>query len=459
MLTKIKQWINRNDILDEGDKVLVACSGGPDSLALVHLLYRLKDEYSLALAVAHVNHMFRGAESDAEEAFVVDFCRCMNLPCYHAAIDVPAYIETSGRSPQDAARVKRYHYLRQVAETIGGAKIATGHHRDDQAETILLHMFRGAGSAGLSGMKAKGDGIIRPVLDVTRQELESYCQEHGLHPQIDSSNLKNNYLRNYLRRELMPLLEKRFNTNLTETLCRTATLIGDEHEFITHHAIDLWPTVVEEANQRIILDCQRLCSLHIAMQREIFRMAIEKKQGSLKGITFFHVERLLELAEDKNVGSIVELPGGLGARKGYDVIILEALPVQVTPSGIAPPGILLMIPGVTYIEPLGLMVMATLSDVRPQQVQEESVVFDWQRLTPPLSVRTRQDGDRFRPYGLAGSKKLKDFFIDAKVPREKRDYIPIVCDEQGIVGVGACRLAERAMPGDDTKQFLRLTIK
>lgn len=459
MLTTVKRWIERNRLLDSGDRVVAACSGGPDSLALVHILHQLQPEYGLTLAVAHVNHMFRGDESDADAAYVAKFCAGLGLPLYETAIDVPRYIKSSGRSAQDASRILRFRYLRHVAAELGGAKIATGHHRDDQAETILLNLLRGAGSTGLAGMRPTGNGIIRPLLNMSRRDIDDYCRECGLSPRIDSSNLKTDYLRNYVRIELMPQLKHRINANLAETLCRTARLLGDEHDFITEYASNLWPSLASEEKAVIIIDCQRLISLHISLQREMFRMAIAKKQGNLKGITFFHVERLLELAMSGSVGSIIELPGDIIARKGYGTVALEAPSPEPLPTGIGPPGSELVVPGITEVPALGLTITAKLLAVRPEPGVADTAIFDWRELTPPLYVRTRQEGDRFWPSAAPGSKKLKEYFIDAKIPRQIRDRLPIFCDSRGIIWVGGYRQAERSRPVGNTETYLQLSIK
>ncbi|MDR3560000.1 MAG: tRNA lysidine(34) synthetase TilS [Negativicutes bacterium] len=459
MLTKVRLWIERHRLIAPGDKILAACSGGADSLSLVHLLHRLVPEYGLTLAVAHVNHMFRGAESEADAAFVGQFCARLGLMYHQADIDVPHFIRNNRYSPQEAARILRYRYLRQVAATMGGAKIATGHQRDDQAETVLLNLLRGAGSAGMTGMNPADDDVIRPLLGTNRIEIETYCREHALAPRFDSSNLKTDYLRNYLRLEILPLLKTRFNANVTEALCRTARLVGDEHQFIIEAVGARWPDVVREEGELLEVDCRRLNALHIALGREVFRQVIAKKRGSLKGITFFHVERLLELAASGSVGSVVELPGELVARRGYHAVIFETPMAVPTAAGVEWPEVELLIPGVTAIPALNLTVTAKLLDTRPQDLPSDSALFDWRQLMPPLWVRARREGDRFRPAGGAGSKKLKEFFIDTKIPREKRDRIPLFCDQQGIVWVGGHRQAERARPDESTGCFLQLSIQ
>jgi tRNA(Ile)-lysidine synthase len=457
MLIAVRSFIDSHCLLARGDKVLAACSGGPDSLALVHILASLAGEYGIGLAVAHVNHGMRGAEADADAAFVGEFCAGLGLPFYQTKVDMAAYAAESGLNKQEAGRLLRYRYLRQVAAELGGALIATGHNRGDQAETVLLSLFRGAGGDGIAGMKPAESGLIRPLLAVERPAIDAYCRENGLEPRLDKSNLKTDYRRNFLRLKLMPLIEREINPNLVDTLCRAAEIIGDEHELVAELARAAWPEVVSEDEVGLALDCRQLESLHVAVRRELVRQAIEKKRGNLRGISFFHVERLLEKTTNGSTGSVLELPGNLVARKDYGKLVLTE--PATPPGGIKPPGVTLAVPGITPVPVLGLTVVAELAASRPPEAGPGSAVFDWEALTPPLFIRTRKDGDRFRPAGGAGGKKLKEYFIDVKVPRWQRDRVPVFADSRDIIWLGGFRQAERGQPGPATKKFLQITIK
>ena len=457
MLTKVKAWINKHTMLTEGDKILVACSGGPDSLALLHIFNELSAQYNIRIFAAHLDHMFRGLESAQEAAFVADFCQARHIPCFSAAIDVPKFIKQTGLSGEDAARVVRYQYLRRIAQELGGAKIATGHHRDDQAETVLINILRGAGSAGIRGIQPVNGEIIRPLLSVSRTEITEYCLAHHLEPRLDSSNLQTNYLRNRIRIILLPELEKQYNVAVKDALCRTATIIGDEHDFIQERAQSMWSQVVTEQADKIFIDAKKMESVHIAVKREVFRMAIEKKQGCLTGISFHHVEMLLELLANGRVGSIAQLPGKLAAYKSYDGLYLGVRDVTL-PAKVDYRVQVLSVPGTTCITELGLVITTELTDERNSTLQSHVAVFDWLALQPPIVVRVRRDGDKFQPLGFHGNKKLKKFFIDAKVPQHLRDCTPIICDSQGIIWVGGYRQAESGKVTEQTKRFLKITI-
>lgn len=457
MLIKVRAWMDKHGLLVKGDNIVVACSGGPDSLALLHIFNEIRLEYNINVFAAHVDHMFRGLESAQEAAFVVDFCQVRQIPCYHKAIDVPKIIKETGLSGQEAARIVRYQYLRQVAKGVGGGKIATGHHRDDQAETVLINILRGAGSTGIRGIQPMNGDLIRPLLSVSRVEVLAYCKEQNLEPRFDSSNLKMSYLRNRIRMTLLPELEKQYNIAVKDALCRTATLVGDEHDFIQTTARRIWTQVIKEQDGKLFIDGGKMETVHIAVQREIFRMAIEKKQGCLTGISFHHVETLLQMLSAGRVGSVVQLPGELAAHKSYEGLYLGINKLTKEPE-VQYCRQTLVVPGATVIPELKIKITTELTEVANDIPQSDVAVFDWNDLSEPLIVRRRLAGDRFQPFGFHGSKKLKEFFIDEKVPQQLRDSTPIICDDHGIIWVGGYRQAELGRVTAETKIFLTIRL-
>lgn len=456
MLDKVKTWINNYRLVKPGGRILAACSGGPDSLALVHILHRLKDEHGFSLAVAHVNHMLR-PEASGEAEFVEAFSTSLGLKCFITAIDVSAYSKANKISSQEeAARLVRYQFLRRIAAAWGGAQIATGHHRDDQVETVLLNFLRGAGSGGLRGMQALNGDVMRPLLAVSRPEIEAYCEEHGLQPRRDSSNFSTEYRRNRIRLELLPVLEKSYNPAIREAIWRLASLVGDEHDYICGEAAKLWGTVAI-AGDCVAIESQGLAALPTALQRELIRQAIEKKRGSLTGISFEHVEKLLIMALSGTVGSLLTLPGGFIARKTYAGLVVENGGLHQFKPGCTKElrPVTVVIPGSTTIG--NSTIVAELVTALPQK-RKNSAIFDLEKLVLPLSVRSRMPGDRFRPAGFNGSKKLKNFFIDDKIPEAVRNSVPIVTDQQEIIWVAGYRQSEHARITETTKKILQLTI-
>lgn len=456
MLEIVKSWIDQHSLLEEGDCVLAACSGGPDSIALVHILNRLQDEYGFLLSVAHVDHTMRGRESEEDAEFVAEFCLRLGLPFYQTKVPVEKFSIENRLSTMDAARILRFQFLRDTARALGGAKIATGHHRDDQSETVLINLFRGAGSLGLKGMRPQENGLVRPLLAVGRRDIEKYCARYGLQSRLDSSNLKTDYLRNQIRLELLPYLEREYNPNIRQSLWRISQIAADEYEYI-HEQSEKAGAIHLQSGGSVLIDREKMKAAAPALRRGIIRLALEKCRDNLKGISFDHVEMLVSMAIDGRVGTIRPLPGGLTARVDYHTIEFSHRDVQ-TDSGIEPPGIEINLPGKTAVAKLGIQVHAELQAVVAAELSSMQAVFDWNALQPPIFIRTRAEGDRFQPIGMKGTKKIKDFFIDAKIPRENRDKTAIFSDMKGIIWIAGHRQSERGKISKHTNSFLRLSI-
>lgn len=460
MLEKVRQWCSWQHLFMPGERILIACSGGADSLALTDVLLQLREPLQLQLYVAHLDHMLRGDASRADAAFVRDFCRQHGLVCFIQAADVAAYASKHRMSDEMAAREVRYGFLRETAAAIGGAKIATAHHRDDQAETVLLHLLRGSGSCGLAGIRPATDGIIRPFLGVTRAEIESYCRERNLTPRHDATNDQTEYTRNRLRLELLPQLKERYNPAIVEALCRSAELLADEHAFIQEYAREQWSSIARTEARQVIFDRQRLQLILPAVQRELFRLALEQVKGDLKGVSFLHIEKMMTLAGTGQTGAEIMLPQGIRVRCRYDDLEIFQITSQRSPKPLAPIDFeqVLTVPGITKIQPLGLSVMAEIAEKFPDLRKSNSIICDADKLEGPLCVRCRRPGDRFSPSGVGGSKKIKEYLIDQKIDRERRDFIPLFCDKNEIFWIGNYRQNQMSQPGPATKRCLRLTI-
>ena len=458
MRKKVTEWIKTQNLIVPGDLVLAACSGGPDSVALVHLLADLRSLLSFTLAVVHVNHLLRGADSFADAEFVANFCKYMGLDCYQTEIDVRSFAKQDGHSLEETARILRYQYLQSLADRLGATKIATGHHRDDQAETVLLNLLRGAGSGGLRGMLPGIERrIIRPFLAVDRRSIADYCQEYGLAYRLDSTNLSTDYLRNKIRLELLPMLAREYNPAISDTLCRTAAIMAEQNDFFQQAAQRLLAETTAMEDGNAIIRLNGIKNLHIALQREFFRTVIKKKQGHLKGISFYHVEKLIEMVNCCQVGKMLRLPGGLLAKRGYQTIDIS-MEQFVTQSADRTLIFGLTVPGKTEIKEMGIIVLTETVTEWNKISNKNVAVFDQSKLFLPLFVRARLPGDRFWPLGSTGGKKLKSFLIDHKIPADIRDSIPLICDQQGILWVGGYRQAERGKVLPSTRQYLQVTI-
>lgn len=460
MLEKVEAFCCKQGFFAVNGVILLACSGGPDSLALTDIFLSLRNKYDLQLAAAHFDHLLRGEASRQDALFVAQFCRQRDLPCYVGQNDVAAYMKQRRLSAEEAARLLRYAFLRQTLEQLGGGVIATGHHMDDQAETVLLHLFRGAGSAGLSGIRPRNRDIIRPLLSVTRQEIEAYCQEKRLKPRCDPTNFQPVYTRNRIRLELLPHLAEAYNPSITEALCRSADLIGEEHAFFLAHMKRLYESMVKEEEEKIFLDRQAFLKLHKAEQRGLLREILRRKRKSADGVALCHVEACIRLIHKGRQGANFIFPGRVYVEIVYERLCfwMEKERGLKTRKENNPTVVSLVLPGNTKAPFLQMEVQAQFFYIRPGSSDAFAAVLDADKITPPLVVRTRQDGDRFQPSGMQGTKKIKDFFIENKVNRQMRDRVPLICDQNGILWIVGYRISDIAKVSEKTTRFLQLKI-
>jgi tRNA(Ile)-lysidine synthase len=438
VLPRVRQAIHKHHLLTPGERVVVAVSGGADSVVLLHCLLRLRDEFSLSLHAAHLDHGLRKT-SHQDAAFVHALAASWGLP---ATIGPLGQALSGNRSPQAAARQARYRFLQEVALQIGATKIALGHHRDDQAETVLLNLLRGSGLRGLRGMLAIREGrIIRPLLGVGRDEIEAYAKRHHLSFLEDPSNRDPRFLRNRIRYQLLPLLQREYNPSISKTLAKTAELLAEEEAYVegTVEQISRRPLFSVQGN-RICMGVGVLRGLASPIRRRLLERAI--RAVAPKGyLTSTHLEAVERLLQPKGA-SAVTLPLGRSAWRSGDLLYLGWREKGE--------GFLfnreLQVPGEVELPELGMTVKAGImprSVIDLKEGNPDRAYADWDQVLPPLRIRNWRPGDRFRPWGLKGSKKLQDLFVDAKIPREDRGRVPIITDRKGILWVPGFRIDER----------------
>ena len=452
-----------------GATLVVAASGGPDSTALLRCLHNLREEHRLTLHVAHLNHDFRGAEADHDAAFVQRLADGLGLPCSIDKQDPIAYQRERGVSSfEQAAREMRYSFLSAVAASVGAAAIALGHTADDQAETVLLHLLRGSGLHGLRGMAEvaewpwpeprPGPLLFRPLLGATKADTAAYCRELGQLYREDSGNYMWRFTRNKVRHDLMPRLARDYNPRVRESLTRLSRAAAEDVDYIEGELSRHWPSIAEERDGSVGLSVPALSNLHPALRRHALRRAYSTIAGDARRLSESHVEAMLSLLRSERGGRAMDLPRGVRASRKRDTLSLscQAGPQPPLPALVGEHTIRLpQGPGET--------VETTISDwriilhaVEPGQrnpyaeggTPQFAARLNRDALGEVVMVRTRRPGDRFQPAGMTGTKKLQDFFTDAKVPRERRDHIPLLVCERGIAWVVGHRVAGWAVPAD-----------
>lgn len=483
----VRSTIEQNHLLSPGDAVVVGVSGGPDSLCLLHLLLRLSEEYDLRLHVAHLNHQLRGAEADADAAFVTRLATEWGLPATIESRDVPALAQERKLAIEEAARQARYGFLGRVARAVGARKIAVGHNADDQVETVCMHWLRGSGLAGLRGMQAVSrleelrlDGedvepggtedelrLIRPLLEVPRVDIEAYCAAHGLQPRFDRSNLDTTYYRNRLRHELLPFLET-FNPGIRQVLLRSSSIIAEDYAYLREQAAKAWAEIVlQETDEAITFDLARWRALPLSLQRSILREAIHRLRRSLRNINWVHIENAVQVLQKGNTGMAVTLPQGLEVTLGYDRFAVaskgyaETLPDM--PCVCAE--IALHVPGRKPLPGSEWSVTAEVMD-RPKvplaalrHAEPWLAYLDYAVTGSQLVVRPRRSGDRFWPQGLGDKPTtVNNFMTTAKIPRAWRDAIPLLVSPRQVLWLAGWRIDERAKVTEKTRQVLVLSF-
>ncbi len=445
------------------DTVVVGVSGGPDSVCLLHVLAGLQDKLGIKLHVAHLNHTLRGAESDADAEYVAALAQRLGLPATIEERDVRAYQTSHRCSLEEAAREVRYGFFAQVAQSAGASCVALGHTADDQVETILMHLIRGTGMAGLRGMQpfslwrsARGDSeirVVRPLLDITGEETEAYCAAHRLAPRQDASNLSPAHLRNRIRAELIPLLRS-YNPNIRAALLRAARALSDDYAWLQQEVSRVWPEVVREGPEGLVLDTKAFAYLHPALKRHLLRAMLDRLMGNLVDIEAVHVESILETLA-KPAGKSLDLPGGLVLSTEHGRAVVGP-PGERCPLPVLEGEHRLLVPGETRLG--GWLVTASIAH-HATDAQGWSADLDFDLAGGELVVRSRRPGDSFQPLGMSECKKLQDFMVDAKTPRSWRNRVPLVCSRSQIVWVAGWRIDERVKVTGSTERILHLEFE
>lgn len=447
LLNKVTSTVERHGLIAPGERVLVAVSGGPDSTCLLYLLNELKGELGAALYAAHVNHQLRGEESDREEVLVRETAEKLGLELFATRVDPDELRSKKRHSLQSAARQARRSFFRDAAKECKATKVALGHTADDRAEEVLIRLLRGSGLKGLAGIRPMSDGFwIRPLIEAEKKEILAYLDRHDIPFLVDSSNLREDYLRNRVRLRLLPLLREEYNPRVSETLARSAALFLEDEEFMARAARDAARSILSEKDDKILLDLRGLEEFHPALKRRVVRLAVLRAAKTLWGLNFGHVEAALGLA----TGGELHLPGGLRVQREYGSLAFFHHPPR---RGFEPLDLDLHIPGpgaypVPALETT-LVLSLTEEPEEPSSPDMLRVSLDPEKVPFPLTLRSPRAGDRVALLGGRGTKKLSDLWTDAKLPRRKRRELILLATEEKIIWAPGLYLDPRfrARPG------------
>lgn len=468
LVGQVRRTGQEHGLWSPGDCIVTAVSGGPDSVLLLHILNEIAQdsELGLKLICAHVNHGFRGGESDAEAEFVRKLAGKLQIPFELGVFDIPAYMKESGKGGQLAAREKRYEFLHAVADKYGASAIALAHHADDQAETVLMRILRGSGPSGLGGMKLKrrekNVELIRPFLRIYKNQLVAACESSGIPYVTDSSNLSTKYSRNAIRLDVLPFLGQ-YNEQLADSLNRLADVAGEEDDYMQSETERIHAEVVTWQDGGAAFGVRSFTSLHAALQRRLIKLILNYLPLGTDDSDFVKIETIRKgVVQNLPTTWALDLGRGIRCLREYDTIRFVPARAEI------------QIPHYTYVvehfpaevalTELGHVLRfnreSAAGEVRGTKPEgNDEAAFDADELVYPLTVRSRLPGDRMKVMGLNGSKKVKDIFIDEKIPPSLRSQIPVVTDAKGrILWIPGVRRSSVAAVSRLTSSIVRMAL-
>ena len=459
-MNKVINTINENKMINEGDGIIVALSGGPDSMCLLHILHSLRKKYNLTIYAAHINHMLRGNESDMDERVCEEYCQGLGVEFFSRSVDIEKMALEQGISTEMAGRDARYSFFEELMNKVGAQKIAVAHNQNDQAETVLMRLMRGTGIEGLVGIKPVRDEIfIRPIINVTRTEIEEYCETNKLPARIDKTNFEPIYSRNKVRLELIPYIEKNFNGDIITTLSRMCELIKRDEEFIQENVTKYFEKVCDISDEKVIIYNDAF-NLHPAVISRIIRKALLIFKGDINNIQSIHIDNVIKIQRSET-GKFTVVPKGIVITNVYGNIEITRKQQnrEIHKSNINECLELKM--GDNYVKNLGVNIrIKQVSNNKSMNFKgKENVKYFNCDNVKNISVRVRKDGDRFVPFGMKGSKKLKDIFMDLKVPRDKRDFVPLICFDEEISWIVGYKISDKFKIHEGVKNIIEVTVE
>ncbi len=439
-----------------GRPLSLAVSGGPDSMAMAHVLITNNREVNAEIEILHFNHQIRGKEAKSDSDFVKNFFESLDVPTFVSEGNILALSKKKKLSLETAARTARYEFFAtHICENKRNSVLTLGHNFDDQAETILMHTIRGSGINGLRGMaefstqtiQGLNLNLFRPLLSVNRESILKYCEDYNIPWKADSTNFSTEYTRNSIRLELIPFLKK-YNPEISKSLVKLGNLATRDHDYIELKIEEIWPSIATTSNGAIVLSISRLQQLDASLVWRILKKAATNIKGDDQNMTYTHIELMLDITKGVS-GRSVNLPGKVIAIKSYDNLLVFKSDSDFLPSSFSNHPTVITTPGNTETERWKLV-----SSLKPRNCSSEkndskknmSTFLNKDLMKESIWVRSRNPGDVFQPSGMKNTKKLQDFMVDSKIPRIDRDSVPLIVSNKGIAAVVGWRVAEWAVP-------------
>lgn len=453
-------YIKDNNLINPKDRILVALSGGPDSVCLLNILYNLKEELDIEIGAAHLNHMLRDEDAFQDEEYVKNLCESFDIPCFVKRVDINKYSKENKMSSEMAGRDARYNFFDEVIREHGYNKIATAHNANDQAETILFRLMRGTGIEGLCGIKVCRDKIIRPILCLSRKEVEEYIEVNNLKPRIDKTNFEKIYNRNKIRLDILPYIKENFNEDIIQTLNRMSVLLQKDNEFIEKSARSFYEKYCAEQQDYFIIK-KKMFDNHEAVVTRVIRYALTNFSKTHYDFEMKHIYDICNLAKN-NSGKVIDLPNKIYAENIYgDIYIKERIinnnihvkqEIKINKDDID---------GKKIAFQNNIIEFSLVNNDSSLNLKQNILIryFDFDKINNFISLRNRKNGDKISPLGMSGSKKLKDIFIDMKIPKEERDSVPLLCFDENISWIVGLRVSEEYKITNKTKNILKVIVK
>jgi len=465
MIKKVKEAIKKYRMLEPGDIVVVAVSGGPDSLALLKVLEMLSIEYRLTLIAAHLNHGLR-LEADQEAQFVHEISKKMGIEFECKTVDINFLRKGTGKSIEDIGRDERYLFLNDVAKRHHAHKIALGHNLSDQVETVLINFLRGSGPGGLKGMLPVRDSLyIRPLLYINRTEILSFLEFHKIQFLRDRSNTEDIYLRNRIRHLLIPELKAKYNPKLDEKLSIMAEIMRVEDDYmetLIGKILSEWGSEPDN-NDEVRIRISELRKYHEAVQKRIIKNILRRSTPNSQGMGYAHIKAVQDLAYSNDPSGHLNLPYNAVVRREYDFLFFSR--------GIRFEGDIVKkkcdqifyevtLPGSVNIAELGKRMIFDLikPPVQIKSSEKNTVYMDYDKILLPMIIRTGKPGDSIQLLGMKGTKKIKSYFIDGKIPLNRRKDIPLLVDQESVIWITGMRISERVKITEKTRRILKVEI-